>query len=466
MRAFLAIVGLTLKNAMRSHVFQLLLLLLLLAVGIIPFSIGGGTAQDFIRVSLLYSICTIVLILALASLWLGCFTMAHDIDSYQLHMVVAKPVSRVVIWLGKWTGVNLINFTLLIISLAVVYVIVMYRYKVDDRFTEAERKAIASEVLLGRRVFLPTMPDFNELTKKALAAKIKESGVISREDQERLYGELYQQISASYSELPPGKVKGWIFENLPDIGNEPLFLRYRPYLGKVSSEDQRLTYLQWIVMRPAGEAVLPSGERVAASEWPQPLSEQPEQVFSGVFGEKIIPAEWKVITPDRKVRIAVSNNDRFDEKHYYQPSDGPKLLLRVCGFEGNYLRMVLVLMIQLALLSGLACAFGSFLTMPTAIFMVASYLLLGSFSALLTDKAFFVSTTWDHIGQGLARLLLLIVIPLQAFDVTELLSTGELIEFSLIGQLFLEYFVLRGVPLFLFGMWMYRRRELGLAVRK
>ena len=98
--------------------------------------------------------------------------------------------------------------------------------------------------------------------------------------------------------------------------------------------------------------------------------------------------------------------------------------------------------------------------------MVASYLLLGSFSALLTDKAFFVSTTWDHIGQGLARLLLLIVIPLQAFDVTELLSTGELIEFSLIGQLFLEYFVLRGVPLFLFGMWMYRRRELGLAVRK
>ena len=158
MRAFLAIVGLTLKNSMRSHVFQLLLLLLLLSVGIIPFSIGGGTAQDFIRVSLLYSICTIVLILALASLWLGCFTMAHDIDSYQLHMVVAKPVSRVVIWLGKWTGVNLINFTLLIISLAMVYGIVMYRYKVDDRFTPEERKAIASEVLLGRRVFLPTMP--------------------------------------------------------------------------------------------------------------------------------------------------------------------------------------------------------------------------------------------------------------------------------------------------------------------
>ena len=93
-------------------------------------------------------------------------------------------------------------------------------------------------------------------------------------------------------------------------------------------------------------------------------------------------------------------------------------------------------------------------------------LLLGSFSTLLTDQSFFVSTAWDQIGQNLAKLLLIIVIPLQAFDVTELLSTGELIEFSLIWRLFFNFFILRGLPLFLFGMWMYRKRELGLAVRK
>jgi len=128
--------------------------------------------------------------------------------------------------------------------------------------------------------------------------------------------------------------------------------------------------------------------------------------------------------------------------------------------------MVLVVMIQLLLLSALACAFGGFLTMPTAVFLVVSYLMLGSFSTLLTDQSFFVSSAWDQIGQNLAKLLLIIVIPLQAFDVTDLLSTGELIEYSLIWKLFLHYFILRGVPLFLFGIWMYRRRELGLAVRK
>ena len=52
MRPFSAIVKLTLRNALRSHVFQLLLVLLLFCVTVIPLSIGGGSAQDFIRVSL------------------------------------------------------------------------------------------------------------------------------------------------------------------------------------------------------------------------------------------------------------------------------------------------------------------------------------------------------------------------------------------------------------------------------
>ena len=41
MRAFAAIVHLTFRNAMRSHIFQLLLGLLLLCVGLIPTTISG-----------------------------------------------------------------------------------------------------------------------------------------------------------------------------------------------------------------------------------------------------------------------------------------------------------------------------------------------------------------------------------------------------------------------------------------
>ena len=98
--------------------------------------------------------------------------------------------------------------------------------------------------------------------------------------------------------------------------------------------------------------------------------------------------------------------------------------------------------------------------------MVASYLLFGALSVVLTDPDFFASTVWDHAGQFLANTLLLVIIPLQRFDVTDLLSNGDLIEFSMIWDLFFKYFLLRGVPLFLIGIWLYSRREMGSAVRK
>jgi len=116
MKAFRAIVALTFRNAVRSHIFQLLLVLLLLCVTLIPFSISTGKIDDLIRVSLLYSLWSVSIVLTLSSLWLGCYVMSHDIDSYQIHMVVSKPIPRWSIWLGKWVGINLINVVLLLLA--------------------------------------------------------------------------------------------------------------------------------------------------------------------------------------------------------------------------------------------------------------------------------------------------------------------------------------------------------------
>ena len=83
MKAFFAIAALTVRHAVRSHIFQLLLGVLLLCVLLIPGTAGDSTAAGFIQVSLLYSLSTVLLILALSSIWLGCFVMCHDVDSYQ-----------------------------------------------------------------------------------------------------------------------------------------------------------------------------------------------------------------------------------------------------------------------------------------------------------------------------------------------------------------------------------------------
>lgn len=489
MKAFFAIVALTFRNAMRSHIFQLLLVVLLLCVTVIPISVSVGKTEDLIRVSLLYSLWSVGLILALSSLWLGCYIMSHDIDSYQIHMVVSKPVSRITVWLGKWVGINLINVALLLIAGIVVYGVVMFRYQSageeDIRYSEraearrnaeSERDRIRNQILVGRRSYMPEKMDPEMAAQMAVRRRVielqKEGKVLSDDEIGKMFTEYKDQIDQLPVEvlpsdgLSPVNAHTWVYKNIPeDLDQQLAVLRFRPYLNKIASEDQRLSLMWWGIQNPV--LVKSSGEDGSF----RAVTDVPESYFTGEFHEIPLPYQVEdmpegLVNDAGIVKVRVFNFDANGGKHYYQVNDGPKLLVPVCSFEMNYLRAMLAMILQLLLLSGLACAFGGFLTMPTAIFMVVSYLLFGSLSMVLTDSSFYVSTAWDHIGQFLAQALLLVVIPLQNFDVTNLLSGGELIEFSLLGELFFKYFLLRGVPLFLLGIWLYTRRELGSAVRK
>ena len=476
MKPLWAITRLTFRNALRSHVFQLLLLLLIACVVVIPTTVSGGAvAGDFIRVSLLYSLWTVGAVLGLSSIWLGCYAMAHDIDNYQLHMVVSKPVARWTIWLGKWFGVNLVNMLLLLIATLAIYAIVMYRFN-NEEFSAGDKERIRNEVLVGRRVFMPDQPDFEQEVRERVKEKVRRlqeqgKGVdMTPENQDRLIESAKAEVGANASEVPFQRVRGWVFSDLPRKIDRPLYLRYRPYVGKVSSEDQRNTRIWWQVGMPqVVENETPGSIFEQKNSGYQlfmvPLTQYPEQLWSGVFHEKEFTPDMKIITPDNKIFVSLVNFDDSQSTLYFQPADGPKLMIAVTGFFQNYFRAVLVIALQLLILSGFGCAFGGFLTMPTAIFVVISYLLFGSFSVFLVSHTV-NSNTVERLGQGLAEFVLRIVIPLQRFEVTDLVAGGELIEWSLIGKLFWSYFILRAVPVFLFGIYFYRRRELGLVIRK
>ena len=478
MKSYWAIVKLTYRNALRSHIFQLLLLLLLLAVFVIPTTVSGdGTAGGFIRVSLLYSLSAVSTILALSSVWLGCHAMTQDIDSYQLHMVVTKPVSRIKIWLAKWTGVYLIHLVLLLVSSMVIYGIILYKYN-QQGFPEKERQKIRNEVMVGRRVFLYEKPDYDAVSRQLVKEKIERLRARGKDvdtspaAQETMLKEARQEAVSGDSEFEFDRPKEFVFKGLPKGLDKPLFLRYRPYVGKIATEGQRMTRSFWIAGVPrvperkeAGNVFEQAKQKQTYEYYPQPLSEFPEQVMSGEFHEKTLPAEWKLIAPDQTVRFIYVNRDDAQAKQYFQPSDGPKLLVEVCGFFENYMRLIAVVALELLILTGLGCAFGGILTLPTAIFVAISYLLFGSFAVYMTNMDY-VAGAADHFGQLVAKLLLWIVIPLQGFEISGLVANGELVELLYIWMLFKSYFLFRALPLFLLGMILYRRRELGLVIRK
>ncbi len=476
MRAFAAIVHLTFRNAMRSHIFQLLLGLLLLCVGLIPTTISGdGTATGFIQISLLYSLSAVMLVLSLSSVWLGCYVMTQDVDSYQLHMVITKPVSRVTIWLGKFSGILLINTILLIFSTTIIYFIMLAKFYQQD-FSKEDRARIENEVMVGRRVFWPDRPDLDQIARSALSEKLKVLEAQGKEidrspqGQERMLAETKREIQAQMSELKPGQTTYWTFSNIPADLQRPLYMRYRLYIDKVATEGQRLTHGLWQIGKPRineerGANVFEQARRQDYDLHMFNLSEMPEQVKSGDFHEKVFPPEWGIVTPDGKVVLGYTNFDRQNGTQHFQPGDGPKILLRVSGFAVNYFRAVFVIFLELVILTGLGCAAAAFLTMPTAIFVVISYLLFGSFASYMAETSYFGGAA-DYIGYYVGKILLLVVIPIQKFEVTNLVANGELVEFSFIWRLIFAYLLLRALPLFLFGILMYRRREMGLIIRK
>ena len=478
MISFWSIVKLTWRSALRSHIFQLLLAVLTGFVIILPLTVAGdGTAYGYIQVSLKYNLSVVAFILSMSSIWLACSVMTQDMESYQLHMIVSKPVSRMKIWLGKCFGVLLINAFLLLIASSVIYGIVVWQFN-RSKFPPDEKKKIENEVMTGRRVFYPQLPDVNALAREEYARRlaVAKSTTIKDEKEEVALKELRRQIIAKMSELPYSASKVWFYKNLPVELKAPLYLRYRVYVDKISSKDQRETYGVWHVavagkadkqdVKPGAVADAKKDKDAELVTYWQPRSYYPEKIMCGVFNE--ITLKPTVVTPDGTVTISFTNLDQAGKNLHFQVPDGPKMLIRVAGFFENYARAVFLILLQIVVLTALACAASSVLSMPTAIFMVVSYLLFGTFSTFLVGAGIDVPDIGitDYFAYYLSIILLWLVIPLQVFDMSSLVSNGELIELSLMSKIFLKFFIVKGLPLFLLGIWLYRRRELGLVIRK
>ena len=473
MRAFGAIVKLTFRHAVRSHIFQLLLGVLLLCIALIPTTVINSSASDFLKSAIFYSLWIVSAVLGLSAMWLGCYIMTCDIDSYQLHMVVSKPVSRVTIWCGKWVGVCAVNLMLLVFAAAAVYFIILWRFE-NLEFQPGEKERVRAEVLVGRRAFPADRPDYAEAVRRLATQRVRrlaaQGKTVDTNMQDKIIKDAQLEVVSADSELKAGQIKSWRFSGVPANTGKPIFLRYRPYVNKVSSEDQRQTRLLWSVGIPR-ERKTPQGNTLAAKRartfdiYLYPMDDNPDQVMTGAFYEKELKPEWKPVSSDGQVFLTVTNCDHMGGTLFFQPADGPRLLVPASTFAGNYARAVLVVGLELMLLAALSCAFGGILSMPVAVFMVASYLLFGAFSVYMVNLEY-VGSAADRFGQLVGRILLKVVIPLQNFDVSSVVSDGVLVEWSWIAGLVFNMIVLRALPLVLLGIFLYRKRELGLIIRK
>ncbi|MBR3688315.1 MAG: hypothetical protein IKL85_04505, partial [Lentisphaeria bacterium] len=223
MTAFLAIVKLTIRSAVRSHIFRLLLILLLLSIFLLPFTLlGDGTPKGEVQIFLQYCLGFVGFILCLSSVWLACSEVSSDVETAQIHMIAVKPVRRAVVLVGKYTGVVLIHLALLLIAAVAVYAFLSFRLA-SAEMSDVDRMMLNEQVLTARALYKPVRPDFNALAQAELdhrIAQAKEHGQDTfrvQDDQMRqqAFLEIRKELIATYGLVARDESVYWTFEGLP-----------------------------------------------------------------------------------------------------------------------------------------------------------------------------------------------------------------------------------------------------------
>ena len=453
MSRILAIAQLTWKAAFRFRLFWVLTTLLLGSVVVLPLLIKhDGTARGFTQILLTYSLMTITALLGFATLWLGCGTLARDIEDCQMQVVAVKPIARWQIWLGKWLGITLLNFALLAISAGGLYALLQFRAR---QLSPDQQRILRNEIFVARAGTKERPPEIDSYVEQMFQERINETPV-PPDQQAEVRRNIREHLLARLQIVPPSFQRVW---NL-DLGLRKNFLRDQPLFVRLKFYAAHTNVLGTY----EGTLWLGDARNPAARSMPVSLAAQ-------TFHEFEVPAN--VFDEQGRVTITFANNS--STALLFPLDEGMELLYREGGFALNFARGVLMILFWLALLAALGLASASFLSFPVAAFfsftLLAIVLSSGTIS-IAVDEGYAIrpsddmSTAAKILNAGLMRFfkgIMVVVNVVQTFSPVDALSTGRSITWTQLARGFAQVVLLTGGVMALGGIYVFTRRELATA---
>ncbi len=189
------------------------------------------------------------------------------------------------------------------------------------------------------------------------------------------------------------------------------------------------------------------------------------------FGDIYLPKASEV--PADEESQAAYQKLKTNYTAIFQVVDGPVLLSKVTGFFSNFMRTMVMAIIQLAFMAALGCTVGAIFSTPVAVFVAISYLVIGLSASSAVDAplknddgSYMYKNTGERVLHYIAQGVQWCVVTLDELDCTSDLANGRLVEISDIIWTFFRVLVLRTGILAGVGIFILNRRELGLVVRK
>jgi ABC-type transport system involved in multi-copper enzyme maturation permease subunit len=459
MQRLLAIALLTVRAAFRYRLVVVLATLLVGGVVVLPIIIkDDGTARGFTQIVLTYTLALITFLLGFVTVWLGCGTLAKEVEEAQLQMVVVKPISRWQIWLGKWVGIMTLNAILLIVSGTAVYFLMTWKAR---RLPDSEQKVLWSEVLVARGTIREPMPDYKQDAERILQERLRSSAgqEVTNIAALRIYAQ--ERVKAEYQLVRQDFMRQWeidMSEQMANLRDVPMHIRVK---FNVAMENTSNQYLALIEVGDPADGIT----RV----W-----RAPEMMLSAdTYHEIPIPANLFNAKGVLKVRFM----NRNDTAVLFPLEDGMEVLYRQGGFFGNFIRGVGIIFCWLGFLAALGLMSASFLSFNVAAFFSLGVLMLGVSSGTLNQVVEEGGITGvnhetgytddpniiDKVAVPVAKGMLAVMGMIKGFSPIDSLSTGRTIGWDDLGRAVFQIWVIMAGLLALIGITTFNRRELATA---
>jgi len=452
----LAIAGLTWKSAFRYRLFWIMTALLLLSVVGLPALLkDDGTAQGLTQILLTYSLSSITALLGFFTLWLGCGTLAKDVEECQMQMIAVKPIARWQVWFGKWLGIIGLNAGLLAISGAAVFGVLMWR---AHRLPAAQQEILQREILVARGSAKPPVTDLQPLINEAIQKRLSSIRVtLSQADKMSIAQQVAAAVISSNEVVATMESREWKF----DLGSAATAMRDKPMQLRVKfhtteyNEDK--TYDTLWRIGPADSASSLLVEQTLPADSYQEFDVPPNMVSS-----------------DGTLSVGFLN--RNETPILFPMEDGVEVLYQESTFGINFCRGLAIILCWLGFLAAIGLAAASFLSFPVAAFASLGILIMALSSGTLKSVVDNGTVTgWDSGASSYGHSPLdLIIVPLfrgtlkvinlaTTFSPVDYLSSGRSITWGDLGLAFAQIIILLGGVFAVIGIVLFTRRELAAA---
>jgi len=454
MHQIFAIALLSIRHAVRSKIVFSLFLMLMVVILVLPFSIrGDGTAAGLIQIMLSYTLGLAGIIMALTSLWAGSSSVSTEIDDKTIQLVVTKPVTRFQLWMGKWLGLNVINFCLLTLCGISTYAMLQWHLH-PDRIQDQHQSKIVAGLLSARAVNTPLVPVLDEHVQEQLDRMISRNEIPPGVPKDEAARRIRQQLLMEKNTVPPGGQKSWTFvrPSLPH-GDTETTLQFQ---FSTSVIGQNIVHGRWMIGTPADPELITINE----------------DHVSRVLGEIsfLMDERWK--NDDLLITYSSQNHRSFS---IIFDSDKMVLLVPQGGFIGNFIRALMIMFGQLAFLVAIGVSAGSLFSLPVASFVSFFLLILIQMGSYI-ERIAGTNITWPGSPAAsesimswgaifvafVFKVLAFFMYPLINENALGYISTGKKIEFIWIFNAFVLQGIIYSLILGFIASRILSRRELAL----